>query len=57
MKKLNEIGLKSELKSELKAESENTSFNEDLLSSEEETDVEGGFCNYVCVACTSNGVI
>jgi hypothetical protein len=49
MKKLEEIGLNSELKEE----SENTSFNEELLSSEEVTDVEGGFCDYACLICAA----
>jgi hypothetical protein len=30
--------------------------NEDLLSSQELGNVEGGFCDYTCIACASSGL-
>ena len=30
--------------------------NEDLLSTQELSDVEGGFCDYTCIACSSSGL-
>jgi hypothetical protein len=29
----------------------------DMLASEELSDVEGGFCDYTCIACSSSGLI
>jgi hypothetical protein len=30
--------------------------NGDLLASKELSDVEGGFCEYTCIMCASNGL-
>lgn len=47
-----EISKKSDL-SESKSLTSNEDLNEDLLSSQELSDVEGGWCDYTCVACAS----
>jgi hypothetical protein len=50
MNKIKKVGVTSE---EL-IETDNQGFNEDLLSSEESTEVEGGICDYGCFICASN---
>ena len=34
-----------------------TNLNDDLLKSEELSEVEGGFCDYACIACSSSGLL
>jgi len=34
----------------------NNEFNEDLLSAKELGEIEGGFCDYTCIACATSGL-